>query len=90
MGIYMLCRQGGGMLTKTVTKLWARCKDTDDARGIQVQILIQVEDGGERDDIRAGGPESLSLTHTHLHHLVYHCKTTKYVQTLTQLPELIY
>jgi hypothetical protein len=41
-----------------------------------VQILTKVEEGGERDDIRAAASERLSLSLTHLHHLVYHCNTT--------------
>ena len=40
------------------------CKDTDKARGILVEIQTQVEEGGERHDIRAGGAERLSLSDT--------------------------
>ncbi len=54
-----------------------RCKDTDKARGIQVQILTQVEEGGERHCITAAGHRGSRHTHTPtppclpLHHYTY-------------------
>ncbi len=74
-----LCRQVA-YVQKYRQRCGHSCKDTDKPRGIQVEIQTQVEEGGERHDIRAVGPERLSLSLTQLHHLVYHCNTTNTYQ----------